>query len=306
MITWDAGWDARTVYAGMLAGPLQVKALLQDLSRKIDALSPANASRIKFAMVEWGPLFQADPGYRFVDHVKTLASALFTAGLIKTLLEEPRMEIAHAFTLVDPWTQGWIGPRHGVYIPKASYYAFQLFTRYFGSNLLTTATTSPTYDARSMGLIPATAGVPYLDAVSSTDESGDLHVIVTNKHFDRSIWASFQLRGFSATEGTAYTLNGTGLDANTGTELPPDVGFGPQTAVEPDGRFYMGGPDEVTVTSSPVIAGGSCFQLEFPPHSVTALVFHGVPLGDSSRSEGCDAGDPGIAAAINAGRGIRH
>ncbi|MEP6715253.1 MAG: alpha-L-arabinofuranosidase C-terminal domain-containing protein [Terriglobia bacterium] len=291
MIDYDAGWDARTVYAGMLAGPQQVKLLLTDLSKKIDALSPANAARIKFAMVEWGPLFQSNPGFRFVDHVKTLGSALYTAGLVKTMLEEPRVELAHAFTLVEPSTQGWIGARDGVYVPTASYYAFQLFTKHFGTHLLHTTTDSPSYDSRSMGLVPATPGVPYLDAVSSSDDAGNLYVIATNKHFDRDMVVYFGLNGYAVTgSATAWTLNGTAVDANTGTAPTPSVGYAPQTQIQPDGRFYSGGPGEVTVTATPVSASGSCFSVTLPAHSVTALVLQGTSLGSSYATLGCDSG----------------
>ncbi len=304
MLGDDAGWDVRTVYAGMLAAPLQVKKLLEELSKKIDALSPANASRIRLAMVEWGPFFQSNPQNRFVDHVKTLGSALYAASLMKVMIESPRTEIAHAFTLVDPLTQGWIGPRQGSYIPRAPYYALQFYAKHFGPLLVPTATYTPTYNAFSMGVVPATENVPYLDVVSSKDEdSGTLHVIAINKHFDQPIRAYFQVDAFYAIgHGTAWTLNGSGIDASTGTELPANLiqqgYFGPQAIALPDGRFDKGGPGEIAVTSQPVDIIGSCFVFDFPAHSVTALVLPGYRL-QPGQTQGAGCGDDSGSSTNN-------
>jgi alpha-N-arabinofuranosidase len=273
----DAGWDVRTVYAGMLAAPLLAKQLLDDLGKKIDALTGDNAPRIKIAATEWGPLFDVGSYSRLVDHVKTLGSALYVASFLKVLVEEPRVEMGAAFKLLDEVVFGWAGPRDGKYVPKAPYYAFQLYARHFRPNLVRTRTSVQSYDSRSVLGVPAIKGVPYLDVVSSVSDDGNtLSMIVVNKHFDRAIYAGIALRDFYATgQATAWTLTGTGIDANTGTELPGD--YVPQTAAEPNGRFHQGGPGEVWVSSTDLTVSGSCFSYEFPPHSVTALVIRGAP-----------------------------
>jgi alpha-N-arabinofuranosidase len=295
MIGEDAGWPVRTVYEGMLAAPLQVKDLLDALSDKVDKLTGPNASRIRFAMVEYGPFFQTDPQSRFIDHVKTLASALYTASLLKVLIEHPRVDVAQGFSLFDPWTQGWIGFRDDAYTAKAPYYALQLFTRYFGDLLIDTQTTGPTYSARSIGLVPATMSAPYLDVVSSLHaRSGDLRIIAINKNLDQPIQANFFVNGFVA-EGSvqAWTLNGIQPDSNTGTTtystVPPGT-YADQTVYQPNGRFNLGGPGEITLTSSPVLATGRCIYVELPAHSMTALLISGYSTPTPNPSGGCEPG----------------
>ena len=72
--------------------------------------------------------------------------------------------------------------------------------------------------------------------------AAELTVLLINKHFDRAIEATVQLASFCPTgAATVWTLAGTALDANTGTEvIEPGVTFAPQITVEPDGRFNLG------------------------------------------------------------------
>lgn len=276
----DSAWDLRTIYAGMLASPIEIKRLLLELSDKLDKFTGTNASRIKLAMVEWGPFFQADPRSPFIDHAKTLASALYTASMMKVLIETPKMEIAHSFTLVDPLTQGWLGLRDGKWVPRSPFFAIQLYAKHFGSKLLKSDVMGPTYYSHSVGIVPATERVPFLDVISSKDDQGDLRIIAVNKHFDRPMQVYFNVPGFHASGNTrTYTLSGTGLDANTGTQLPAaqiaQNYFAPQASISPNGRFYMGGPDEITLTGGTNSETGPCFSVEIPAHSVMAIVVPG-------------------------------
>lgn len=275
VLSQDAGWDVRTVYSSMLAAPQLIKPTLVDLAAQVDQLDPQTPP-IFIDVAEWGPLFSTNAiTQRFNDHVKTMGSALLAASTLKTYIEDPRTVIANEFQLVDEFTQGWIGPSNGQVIPKASYYVMQLFTQHFGPELLATDQTSPTYEARSMGRVDAVGNVPYLEGVSSISSDGrNVYVIVINQHFDRSITTQINLDGFSATSGTAYVVSSTGIDANTGTQ--PPAGWPAQAVAEPDGRFYLGGPGEISVTSNNFSASGSTSTYTAPPHSVTALVFSGT------------------------------
>lgn len=269
----DAGWDVRTVYSSLMSFPILYKRLMDGLSDRIDALAGENAPRIKIAATEWGPLYTIGDFSRLVDHVKTLGSGLMVSGVMNVLVSHPRIEVATAFKLIDEVVYGWLGPRQGLYVVRAPYLAFQLWSRNFLPVLVRTDLWSPTYDSRSVLGMPAIQGVPYLEAATSVNEDRtELVMIVTNRHFDRPIRTSIQLADFySQPDALALTLNGTGIDANTGTDLPP--GWAAQAVAVPDGRFEKGGPGEVSVESTQFKAGGSCLVYEFPAHSVTVLKF---------------------------------
>src|SRR5262245_55074219 len=159
------------------------------------------------------------PSGRFVDHVKTLGSALYVASAMQAFLESPTTDIATGFKLCDELYQGWIGKRDAHWIPKAPYYALQLYTHHFGAVLLSSQTKSPTYDSQSAGLVDALSNVPYLDVVSSRSDDGrTVYFIAINRHFDSPVQARISISGREpAGSGTAWTLNGAGIDANTGT-----------------------------------------------------------------------------------------
>jgi alpha-L-arabinofuranosidase len=272
----DKGWDVRTVYRAMLASPELIRKSLDEVSRKIEQIAPARAGKIRIAVTEWGPLFQAEPNGRLLDHVKTLGSGLFVASTLKVFLENPLVEIANFFKLVDSLWMGWIGPRGGAYLPKGPYFALQMFTVHFGSELVRSTATSPGFDNPSdVGTVSVVSGAPYLDVVASrSSDRRIVYVLAINKHLDRPILARITLHGFKpAGAGTAWVLNGTGTDANTGTELfkAPGITWAKQAMVEPNPRFDRGGPDEIRITSAPLQRVAGEFEYTFAPHSVTSL-----------------------------------
>lgn len=273
----DAGWDVRTVYSSTLAFPVLWAQEMEELGRRIDQLAGEHAPRIKIVASEWGPLFDVGVYSRLVDHVKTLTSGLLVSTSLNALLRNRRVEAATAFKLLDEVVYGWIGPRQGQYVAKAPYFAFQMYARHLLPLLVDTRTFVPSYDSRTVLGVPAVREVPYLDVVSTTREDrSEVAIAVTNRHFDRAIAARINLSGFSATAaGTAWTLTGTGVDANTGTDVPEILV--PQDAAAPDNRFFQGGPGEVWVESRDLPASGGWLQYEFPPHSVTVLVLRGIP-----------------------------
>jgi alpha-L-arabinofuranosidase len=76
----DRGWSPRTVYSAMLAAPQLIREHLANLSARIETLAPGRD--IKIAVTEWGPFFNSSRDSRFVDHTKTLGSALFVASTL--------------------------------------------------------------------------------------------------------------------------------------------------------------------------------------------------------------------------------
>ncbi len=274
--------DLRTVYKAMLAAPVLIRRNLGTIEQQIATYAPSRASRIGIAVTEWGPLFQFDPRGRYVDHVKTLGSALFAASTLKVFIESPRTEVANFFLLNDVSVLGWIGSRDGRFPPQpdwaptAKYYAFQMYTRHFGEQLVRSNSDGPTFDSETIGLIDAVKDVPYLDVVSSLSADGrKLYVLAINKHFDSSIEASIALQGFDpASSGTAWILTGTSIDANTGTTplKAPGLPWGKQAEDPQIPRFSSGASGEITMSDSNVTGVGKRFTFRFPPHSITSLV----------------------------------
>jgi alpha-N-arabinofuranosidase len=271
----DRGEDVRRVYGAMLAAPGLLGKSLDRVSSQVREHAPKHADRIKLAVTEWAPSFQIVLDGRYLDHPKTLGSALFVASNLKNYIEHPDMEVANFFKLNGMLWQNMIGLRDDRFVAKAPYYAFQMYRQHFGTVLVDTQADSPTYDSPGAGYVPALRDVPYLDAVSSLSEDGDrLYIMVVNKHFDQSITARIEIAGFEPrSEGLAYVLSGTGIDANTGTQLfkAPGVKWARQAVDEQNARFYKGGPGEISITEHPVTLTGSALEYSFGKHSVTAI-----------------------------------
>jgi hypothetical protein len=117
--------------------------------------------------------------------------------------------------------------------------------------------------------------VPYLDIAASRSADGKrLTILAINRHFEKSGQATFKIQGSKmGTEGRAWTLNGSGIDAHTGTGpvVIPGLKWGKQAEDKGNPRFSKGGSGEVAVTESPVKELGPSFTYEFPAHSVTIL-----------------------------------
>jgi hypothetical protein len=141
--------------------------------------------------------------------------------------------------------------------------------------LIGSQTDGPAYDAASAGAAGEIKNVPLLEVVTSLNEDGrQLYIIAINKDFDNAIQASIALQGFApAASATVWTLDGSGIDANTGT-IPvqlPGLNWGRQTEDPRNPRFHRGGPGEVTLSESTIPGVSEQFRYVFPPHSITSL-----------------------------------
>jgi alpha-N-arabinofuranosidase len=276
------GQGLRSVYGAMLAAPVLIARNLQAVASDITQFAPAGAQSIAIAVTEWGPLFETNPAGSYVEHTKTLGSALYAASVMKAFIESPQTQIANFHVLNDYSIMGWSGSLNGSFPPAPDWaatarsYAFQLFTGHFGSSLVQSSVVSPTFNSDAAGLVAPVSDVPYLEVVSSLSSDGKtLYILGINKDFDSPVDATIAIQGFQpASAGTAWVLAGTGIDANTGTTpiQVPGVVWGTQAQDPQNPQFYNGGPGEVTLTSIPVQGLGSQFVYNFPRHSVTSIV----------------------------------
>lgn len=260
------------VYQSLLAFPVLIAKNLRKLNSEIERFAPADKDRIKIAVTEWGALFAIDPKDKWIDHCKTLGSALYDASTLKAFIEAPRMDLATFFKISEYSFMGCIA---GDGTPKPSYYALQMYSRHFGDRLLTTGVTSPTYDSKPVMQLDPVAGVPYLEAISSLSaDRSKLYVIVINKHFTAPIRTRLHLTGFHpGPTGKAWVLTGPSLDANNGKDLVdyPGLSWGKQVESPRNPSFYSGKPGTVVTREKPLTGVSSDFDYTFPPISVTCL-----------------------------------
>jgi alpha-N-arabinofuranosidase len=260
------------VYHAFWAFPCLVAQNLADIENDISTYAPTEAARIQLAITEWGPLFHVDPSSPWIDHTKTMGSAIFVANLLQVLVRTPQVALATQFKLVENSFMGAIQV-NGIY--KPFYYALQMFANNFGSNVVPTTVTSPTYASPQIGLVAAVPQVPLLDVVSSLSSDGtSLYIIAVNKSTTSPIHASFTIKGFVPQPTVVERLlTAPALDANNGPSLPviPGITWAPQITLPTGSMFLAGSPGTVvTQTSKKTFVSN---QYDFAALSVTALEF---------------------------------
>lgn len=261
-------------YRAMLAFPSEVAQNFHDLDQQIRTYAPADADRIAIAVTEWGPLFAFLPDNPWVDHCKTLGSALYVASMMQVFLRAPRVQIANFFKLTDDSFAGWLTANGE---PKPSYYALQMFSRHFGDNLISTSVNGPTYNSKAVGMVAAAVDVPDLDMVASLSADGSkLYLIAVNRSMEAAIKTRLQFRGFRpAQTGSSWVLAASGLDANNGRDVLGD-GWAKQMESEKSPLFSVGAPGTVAPQQQAVSNVTDDFSYDFAPGSVTALQFSKV------------------------------
>lgn len=279
--------DLRVVYHTLLGSPELIRANLHTVSNQIDKYAGPRGKKASIAITEWGPLFDVNPASPYILHTKTLGSALFTASTLMVFMETPRVEVATFFKLSDLNFMGLIGVQDGMSLaeylkfekgtfrPTACYLAFQLLATRFERELVFCQANGPTFDTRALGWTGAAKAVPYLHiAVSRSADGQRMTIVAINKHFDKSSRAAIKVDGMNIlAQGRAWTLNGTGIDAHTGTGPVsiPGLQWATQAADKTNPRFAKGGTAEIAVTESPLNDLGHSFVYEFPAHSITII-----------------------------------
>ncbi len=274
--------DVPTVYKAMLAAPALIAENLETIRQQIEQYAPARASHIGIAVTEWGPAFRFDFSTRYIDHGKTLGSALFAASMLETLMSSQKTDIANFWQLNDYSVLGWIGTKDTRFPPQPDWtesaraYVFKMFTHYSGTDLVRSQVRSSTFQSETVGLTDAVKDAPDLMTTSTLSADGrQLYVMTVNRSLDHAVVTQLKIEGFRPQpQAEQHLLNGTAIDANTGTGIiaVPGLHLPPQAEDGPAGRFRQGSPSEITITDSSVPAGAA-MEHTFPAHSVTALVF---------------------------------
>lgn len=265
------------VYQAIMAFPLTIASNLHAMESQVSQYaSAADAARIRFAVTEWGPLFSQGPNSNWYDHTRTLGSALFVASTLETFIRDTRLDAASFFKFADPLEMGM---KSDAGIAKASGYVFQMFTQHFGNTLVSSSVQSATYNSVATGNIPATAGVPYLDVVSSLSaDSSTLYLIVVNKNMQAAMQARISLGGFvPAGSATTWTLTAPSIDANNGNDIDATVAAQmgvyvvPQITAPVGSMFTSGTASTVVIHKGSQSGIGTAFTRNFPPMSITAI-----------------------------------
>ncbi len=278
------GLDPGNVYDAVMTANVQIEKNLVDLSLLLDEYETPG-KEIDIAITEWGPFYHILPSSPWVDHIKTMGSAIFVASTMNSFLRSPRVKIANFFKLTDYGFMGWIGRKDNQFVATAPYHVFSLYANGLGENLVQSSVDSPVLKTKSIGIVDGQEEVAALDVVATHDPGqNQLALIVVNRHQVSSMNTLISLKDVTQYGSVdIQTVTGTAADSHTGTELPhiPGLKWANQVSL---GRFEHGSHDEIQLinesfpgasrSQNPLLA----FEYDFPPLSVTRLTFRDVQM----------------------------
>ncbi len=250
----------QTGYEAMWAAPETIDQELTQLEGWIAQYQQGR--NIGIAITEWGPLFGMLPDW--VDHNKTLGSAVYAGRVLQVFLSHPKVKIANYFKMVDDTCFGWNSYLNQ---PKVPYYVIQLFTQHFGTSMVATSVSSPTYSSNQVGYVPAEANVAEVTAVSSIDPvNHKLYINFVNRAWTQTHYVQLTVRGFHhmTTSGTLWSVYSPSVTDNNGPDMAPGLGV---TYTDPSTVVSHIQIQAQTVNLTQAIA--------LPPHSIGTLEIDG-------------------------------
>ncbi len=227
----------KDVYPSLMAAPEAVDASLTKLEKLIQQYQPKRD--IGIAITEWGGLFSLpNVDNYWVDHVKTMGTGIYVARMMQVMMSHSRLKLANYFKLTDRSFMGWINYRGE---PKVPFWVFALYANFHGDSRLKATIQSPTYNAKSIGIMQSQHSVPEVTVLASKDAKSDrIYLNFVNRSLSTSypIELSF-LNGETHTAGRLHFVQAKELTAHNGRDLPPEWPyqreFEPYTTESPNG-----------------------------------------------------------------------
>jgi alpha-N-arabinofuranosidase len=258
-----SSYTTQQIYQSLWAAPEAVNLSLQNLSALIAQYQTTR--QIDIAITEWGSLFSPDPAW--IDHEKTLGSAVYLARLMQVFMNQPRVSIANFFLFTDQSFMGWVGYNQ---VPKVPFYVVKLFTKHFGTQLLTASVAGDaTYNVQSVGAAAAQTNVPEVTATASFDSTGQrLFVNFVNRSWSTTYPVAVKIGTFNAASATEWSISSPGVTDNNGPDMPPWVPA--SDYAEPALSASFQGPIGIAESSIDPKA-----TVTLPAHSIVTIEYDG-------------------------------
>lgn len=160
-------YDTQKIYQSLWGAVSSVEKDINEVSSLINVY--CKNSKPGIAITEWGPFFSInDPNW--IDHVKTMGSAIYVARMFQLFISNPVVKIANYFKFTDNSFMGWISYTK---VPKILYYVVNLYSNHFGKNVVESHIETPYFKTEKIGFVKPVARVPILSVISSLNNSGD-------------------------------------------------------------------------------------------------------------------------------------
>jgi alpha-L-arabinofuranosidase len=257
---FDDEASRREQYRSLYAAARQVPENLDALDREIARRSPQNAG-VPYAITEFGPFFglsgRPQVHATYVDQSRTLAAAIYVASIFDVLLDDPRVFLAAYTNPIHPWYGSLITDTDGRLVLTPTYHLFQMYRTRFEPHLLATTTTSPSFDAKPVGIVKAHTGVSDLVARASTSaDRRRLTVMLVNRSVERRLQTTVSTGRFVPVTADCRLLSAVSPSAQNGPAL---------TATTTAGA-------KIVPLAMPCTPSNQGLALELPPNTIASVV----------------------------------
>ena len=228
-------------------------ALVKETQALIRRYAGARATRIPVVLTEYGQTVDSNPQEFELYHL-TLDQGLYLAEILRHWIKLG-IPLAENQNLIDyfpfpppPGVQqdGYNGVISSPsFVAQAKAHVFTLYTRMMGNTQVASQVVgSPSRRLQNGKILDA------LTSVASTDESGNVYLIVINRDYETDVSASVRLVGYPHGEtASVWTVNGPSYLSYNSAE----------------------NPGTVAIESKSIAAGPTTFSYTFLAHSVTAI-----------------------------------
>lgn len=256
------------VYPALWAAPEAVDKNLAELDALISRYEQNR--KISIAVTEWGALFASplsDPWW--VDHSKTMGSAVFTARMLQVFMHHPRVKVANHFKFTD---RSYLGLVSADYMTaKVPYYVMQMMARHTGNLRIKSALASApqSYSVPALGILKPQTAVPEVTQVVTRDSAtGRVYLNIVNRSMTRAYRIKPRLTWGKTSGGTLYQVRANEPTAHNGRDVP--LGWGSQWLAEYE-PYTSHAANSIKLQSSNWTAGST---ISVAPFSVVTLVMN--------------------------------
>ena len=221
----------------LMARPLFYQRFYDQVAKLLKESSPGH--EIQLAINEWGLDLPVEQQY-------SMLSALYGARLMNVFERSAGIVAMSAVSdLVNGWPGGIIQAGRDGAFASAIYFVNQLYANTRGTDILSTAVESPTFDSSREG-----KNIPYLDVVVSRSGDGkQIFVRIVNTNLDNPLSTTIAVKDAKVDENVEMsTVNAESLKMSNSFTSPNAVGL-----------------------QKSMITGGANFIATVPAHSVSVL-----------------------------------
>ncbi len=214
----------KDIYPSLMAAPEAVDKSLTTLEALI-AKYEGKQQEIGIAITEWGAFFSLPKiDDYWVNHVKTMGTGIYVARMLQVMMSHSRLKLANYFKLTDRSFMGWLNYQGD---PKVPFWVFALYANHHGDQRLEANIISPTYQAKSIGVMAAQSNVPEVTVTASKDtQTNKVYINFVNRSLTTTYPIDLRfINGNISTFGNLLRISTKELTAHNGRDIPPEMPY---------------------------------------------------------------------------------